>query len=76
MRKSVWSFRTQLGKRHSAHTFIAITVALAIYYLTSDVAIGLLSLPNGIFRSWLESFYIALLFVLAIWVAALLNRKD
>ena len=76
MKKSVWSFRTRLGKRHTTHTFVGITVALVIYYTASDPVINLLGLPDGPTRSWLEAFFISPFFVLAIWVAALLNRED
>lgn len=76
MKKSLWSFRTRLGRRHDIHTFVAITVALVTCYTTTDPVLSFLGFTEGTLRSWLEAFYIAPFFVLAIWVAALLNRED
>lgn len=74
--KSIWSFRTKLGRRHSIHTFVGLTIVFLLDYFTSSTLISLLGAPEGLAQTLTRILYVSLLVIAAVWISALLNRED
>ncbi len=76
--KSVWPFRTRIGKRLKTFLLIAIVVTiLAVDYLSPALLIEFLRMPPEFFESWWSALlYTAMYIVVAICLVTLLRGKD
>lgn len=75
-KRSIWSFRTKTGRRHTVHTFIGLTIVFLLDYFTSDIVIRMFGAPEGSAQAMTRILYVSIMVIAAIWISALLNRDD
>lgn len=75
MGKSKWTFQTRIETKHRLYSILVLVAASAIDHFTSDWVVGLLGLPDGSTKEWLDALYVAPVIVAGLWLAAWLNRK-
>ncbi len=75
-KRSIWSFRTKQGRRHSVYTLIGLTIVFLLDYFTSGIVISILGAPEGFAQTLTRILYVSLMVIAVVWISALLNRED